>query len=90
MIAVNNNHGHPPAFLDVWQGKDLQRRVSDVWQRKELVNRWIDESRLVARNAEGGPHPGGGNADIYQTKGVAGKGICKAMKTKGRQIGISG
>src|SRR6266481_6290635 len=30
------------------------------------------------------PHPGG-NADGYQNKGVAGKAICKTMKTKGRQ-----
>jgi len=35
------------------------------------------------------PHPGG-NADVYQRKGIAGKAICKTMKTKGRQIGISG
>ncbi len=38
MIAVNNNHGHPPAFLDVWQGKDLRASLLHVWQRKELVD----------------------------------------------------
>src|SRR5947209_916220 len=27
----------------------------------------------------------GGNADVYQSKGLAGKAICKTMKTKGRQ-----
>jgi hypothetical protein len=29
----------------------------------------------------------GGNADGYQNKGFAGKGIRKTMKTKGRQTG---
>ena len=36
------------------------------------------------RNEVRTPHPGG-NADDYQTKGVAGEAICKTMKTKGRQ-----
>jgi len=27
----------------------------------------------------------GGNADVSQSKGLAGKAICKTMKTKGRQ-----
>ena len=30
------------------------------------------------------PHPGG-NADVDQSKGFAGKAICKTMKTNGRQ-----
>jgi len=38
VIAVNNNRGHPPAFLDVWQGKDLRAAFLHVWQRKELVS----------------------------------------------------
>ena len=33
------------------------------------------------------PTPGG-NADVYQKKDVAGKAICKAMKTKGEQLGL--
>ena len=33
------------------------------------------------------PHPGG-NADDYQNKRVAGKAICKTMKTKGEQIDL--
>jgi len=36
------------------------------------------------RNEVRTPHPGG-NADVHQTKEVAGKGICKTMKTKGPQ-----
>jgi hypothetical protein len=34
----------------------------------------------------GGAHPGG-NADVFDTKGFAGKAIRKTMKTKGRQLG---
>ena len=33
-----------------------------------------------------GPHPGG-NADVFDSKGFAGKAIRKTMKTKGRQLG---
>jgi ABC-type sugar transport system substrate-binding protein len=33
------------------------------------------------------PHTGG-NADNYQNKRVAGKAICKTMKTKGEQTGL--
>ena len=33
------------------------------------------------------PTPGG-NADGYQNKRVAGKAICKTMKTKGEQTGL--
>ena len=36
------------------------------------------------RNEVRPPHPGG-NTDVQQTKEVAGKAICKTMKTKGRQ-----
>ena len=40
----------------------------------------------VENDGERGADPTpGGNADGYQNKGVAGKAICKTMKTKGRQ-----
>jgi hypothetical protein len=34
-----------------------------------------------------GAHPGG-NADNHERKGLAGKAICKTMKTKGEQIAL--
>jgi len=41
------------------------------------------------RNEVRTPHPGG-NADVHQMKEVAGKAICKTMKTKGPQTVIGG
>jgi len=76
----------PACFLDVWQGKGLQSLFSDVWQLKELG---LEFAARATRDAEmariwwsEGCHPGG-NADDYQNKGIAGKAICKTMKTKG-------
>jgi hypothetical protein len=58
-----------------------------VWQRKELVSIAARAGSARDEKLQAAPTPGG-NADRYQTKGVAGKAICKTMKTKGRQTGI--
>src|SRR6267154_2123021 len=42
----------------------------------------------AAENRSGGT-PGGGNADVFEYKGLVGKAIRKTMKTKGRQNGNS-
>src|SRR6267154_149921 len=47
---------------------------------------WSASRRVVLRKSGLGVHPGG-NADVCEYKGLAGKAIRKTMKTKGRQNG---
>jgi hypothetical protein len=48
---------------------------------KELADLKVGALQVDERSS---PHPGG-NADVYQNKWIAGKAICKTMKTKAHQ-----
>src|SRR5882762_2387036 len=50
---------------------------------------WSASRRSCASEKRFGGHTRGGNADVFETKGFAGKAIRKTMKTKGRQNGNS-
>ena len=48
---------------------------------------WSASRRSCASEKRFGGHTRGGNADVYEQKGLAGKATRKTMKTKGRQNG---
>src|SRR6267154_5897212 len=50
---------------------------------------WSASRRSCASEKRSGGTPGGGNADVFEYKGLVGKAIRKTMKTKVRQNGNS-
>jgi len=63
VIAVNDNHGHPPAFLDVWQVKDLRASLFACVAAKGVSGR--GGRRCVDEKIASRPPTPGGHADIY-------------------------
>jgi len=82
-----------PAFLYVWQGKDLREPLLYVWQRKELATDECTDSARGGRvtkkevGAKGSDPHTGGATQISKNKSVGRKAICKTMKTKGERNG---
>jgi len=93
VLRSRGGYPHPPAFCkkspQVAENKvgELEKeRQENPRGGKPLIIDVLPKMHLGTRirNDVRTPHPGG-NADVDQRKGLAGKAICKTMKTKGPQ-----